>query len=381
MAKRERRRRKKRNPFLSFLKVLLLVVLVGILAVLGVFYFGGYYGRIKAMKDEADSFVSESTKDTFVPSQTGMIYDAEGDLISETLPEKDSNYLTYSQIPDLFKQAVVSIEDKNFYKHGGVDYKAIVRAAKELVVNRQITQGGSTITMQLARGIFLNNGRTWERKIEEIFIAWDLEKKYSKDQILEFYLNNIYFMNGYYGIASACEGYFNKTPDQVDLSQVAYLCAIPNSPTYYDPLVHPDHTVERRNLILSNMLKDGMISEGEYDQATGEEITLDLSANNDRKLNENTYVLSYTYKCATEVLMQLEDPDFSFRYDFASDEERAAYDKIYNELYDACLAKLYKGGYRIHTSFDMEKQQQLQDSVDGRRPDAQPRFPEPQAAR
>ena len=124
MAKRERRRRKKRNPFLSFLKVLLLVVLVGILAVLGVFYFGGYYGRIKAMKDEADSFVSESTKDTFVPSQTGMIYDAEGDLISETLPEKDSNYLTYSQIPDLFKQAVVSIEDKNFYKHGGVDYKA-----------------------------------------------------------------------------------------------------------------------------------------------------------------------------------------------------------------------------------------------------------------
>ena len=364
MAKRERRRRKKRNPFLSFLKVLLLVVLVGILAVLGVFYFGGYYGRIKAMKDEADSFVSESTKDTFVPSQTGMIYDAEGDLISETLPEKDSNYLTYSQIPDLFKQAVVSIEDKNFYKHGGVDYKAIVRAAKELVVNRQITQGGSTITMQLARGIFLNNGRTWERKIEEIFIAWDLEKKYSKDQILEFYLNNIYFMNGYYGIASACEGYFNKTPDQVDLSQVAYLCAIPNSPTYYDPLVHPDHTVERRNLILSNMLKDGMISEGEYDQATGEEITLDLSANNDRKLNENTYVLSYTYKCATEVLMQLEDPDFSFRYDFASDEERAAYDKIYNELYDACLAKLYKGGYRIHTSFDMEKQQQLQDSVD-----------------
>ena len=96
MAKRERRRRKKRNPFLSFLKVLLLVVLVGILAVLGVFYFGGYYGRIKAMKDEADSFVTESTKDTFVPSQTGMIYDADGDLISETLPEKDSNYMTYS---------------------------------------------------------------------------------------------------------------------------------------------------------------------------------------------------------------------------------------------------------------------------------------------
>ena len=364
MAKNERNRKKKRNPFLIFLKALLLLILTGMLAVLCIFYFGGYYDRVKAMKDEADMFVSESTKETFVPSQTGEIYDADGNLVSETLPDKDSNYLTYSKIPDLFKQAIVSIEDKSFYKHNGVDYKAILRAAKELVMRRQITQGGSTITMQLARGIFLNNGRTWERKIEEIFIAWDLEKKYNKDQILEFYLNNIYFMNGYYGIASASEGYFNKTPDKLDLSQVAYLCAIPNSPTYYDPLVHPDHTVVRRDLILANMLKDGVISQGEYDHATNENIVLDLSGNKKSNLNENTYVLTYTYKCATEVLMQTEDPDFSLRYDFASDDERAAYDKVYNELYDACLAKLLKGGYKIYTSFDMEMQEELQTCVD-----------------
>ena len=278
-----KRNKKKANPFLVFLKVFILIVLVCILAVLGVFYFGGYYGRVKAMKDEADTFVSESSKETFVPTQTGEIYDAAGDLISETLPEKDSNYLTSGQIPDLFKNAMVSIEDKNFYKHGGVDYKAIVRAAKEFVVHRQITQGGSTITMQLARGIFLNNGRSWERKVEEIFIAWDLEKKYSKDQILEFYLNNVYFMNGYYGIASACEGYFNKTPDQLDLSQVAFLCAVPNSPTYYDPLTHADRTIERRNLILKNMLEDGLVTQEEYDQAVQEEIVLDLSAESGRK--------------------------------------------------------------------------------------------------
>ena len=363
MAKR-RRRRKKTNYFLVFLKVLLLLMLTGILAVLGVFYFGGYYDRVKAMKDEADMFVSQSTKETFVPSQTGEIYDSEGTLISETLPEKDSNYLTINQIPEQFKKAIISIEDKKFYEHGGVDYKAIVRAAKEFLVHRQITQGGSTITMQLARGIFLNNGRSWERKVEEIFIAWDLEKKYSKDQILEFYLNNIYFMNGYYGIASASEGYFNKTPDQMDLSQTAFLCAIPNSPTYYDPLTHPDHTVERRNLILRNMLEDEVISQGEYDQAVAEEIVLDLSAGKDHNLNENTYVLTYTYKCATEVLMQIEDPDFNFRFDFASDEERAAYDKIYNELYDACLAKLFKGGYKVYTTFDLNMQQELQNCVD-----------------
>ena len=359
-----KQKKKKTNIFVVILKTLLLLLLVGILAVLGIFYFGGYYTRVKAMKDEADAFVSESTKETFVPTQTGEIYDADGDLISEMHPEKDSNYLTSAEIPDLFRKAMISIEDKNFYKHGGVDYKAIVRAAKEFAVNRQITQGGSTITMQLARGIFLNNGRSWERKVEEIFIAWDLEKKYSKDQILEFYLNNVYFMNGYYGIASACEGYFNKTPDQLDLSQVAFLCAIPNSPTYYDPLTHPDHTIDRRNLIIRNMLDDGVISQGEYDQAVSEEIVLDLSAQDEASRNENTYVLTYTYRCATEALMQIEDPDFSFRYDFASDEERAAYDKIYNELYDSCLAKLFKGGYKVYTTFDLEKQQILQDCVD-----------------
>ena len=359
-----KQKKKKTNIFVVILKTLLLLLLVGILAVLGIFYFGGYYTRVKAMKDEADAFVSESTKETFVPTQTGEIYDADGDLISEMHPEKDSNYLTSAEIPDLFRKAMISIEDKNFYKHGGVDYKAIVRAAKEFAVNRQITQGGSTITMQLARGIFLNNGRSWERKVEEIFIAWDLEKKYSKDQILEFYLNNVYFMNGYYGIASACEGYFNKTPDQLDLSQVAFLCAIPNSPTYYDPLTHPDHTIDRRNLIIRNMLDDGVISQGEYDQAVSEEIVLDLSAQDEATRNENTYVLTYTYRCATEALMQIEDPDFSFRYDFASDEERAAYDKIYNELYDSCLAKLFKGGYKVYTTFDLEKQQILQDCVD-----------------
>ena len=265
MAKRRYKGRKKRNPFLVFLKILLLLMLTGVLAVLCIFYFGGYYDKVRVLKEEADQLVSESTKETFVPSQTGEIYDAADELISETLPEKDSNYINSDEIPDVFKKAMVSIEDKNFYKHNGVDYKAIVRAFVSTLTKRQITQGGSTITMQLARGIFLNNGRTWERKVEEIFIAWDLEKhcagplddndkkdsqkraeskRIAKEQILEYYLNNVYFMNGYYGIASACEGYFSKRPDQLSLSQVAFLCAIPNSPTYYDPLVYPEHTID-----------------------------------------------------------------------------------------------------------------------------------------
>lgn len=129
---------------------------------------------------------------------------------------------------------MVSIEDKKFYSHGGIDFKAIIRAVWAMVRNGEVTQGGSTITQQLARTIFLNNDRTWQRKMEEIFIATELEKKYTKDEILEFYLNNIYFGNGYYGIQAASR-YFDTDVSFLSLSQMAYLCAIPNNPTMYNP--------------------------------------------------------------------------------------------------------------------------------------------------
>lgn len=139
------------------------------------------------------------------------------------------------------------MEDQRFYQHRGVDFRALVRAAKSLIENRKITQGGSTITMQLARNVFLTQEKTWQRKVEEIFIAQNLEKKYTKDQILEFYLNNIYYGNGYYGIGAAGRGYFDSGVDELDLSQIAFLCAIPNNPTVYDPVTHMDHAIERRD--------------------------------------------------------------------------------------------------------------------------------------
>lgn len=357
-----RKKKKRRNPVIIILKALLLILLVVILGGLCFFYFGGYYDQVAAMKTEADELVSASTKETFVPTQTGEIYDADGNLISETVADKDATYLTIDKIPQTFIDAFTSVEDKNFYRHGGVDYKAIFRAAWEAVRNKEITQGGSTITMQLARGVFLSNERTWQRKVEEIFISWDLEKKYTKDEIMEFYLNNIYFANGHYGIEAASEGYFSVDPDALDLSEVAFLTAIPNSPTYYDPITNADHTVERRDLILENMLEDGKITQDEYNAATSETITLKVSSGNSEALLANNAVLTYTYKCATEVLMQEEG--FVLRYDFASDEDRAAYEESYNSKYDDCEDELYRGGYKIYTSWDMDKQAQLQDCVD-----------------
>ena len=166
----------------------------------------------------------------------------------------------------------VSIEDKKFYKHNGVDYKAILRAVKAIIEDGKLSQGGSTITMQLARNIYLDTDKNWRRKVKEMFIAVELEKRYRKEKIMEFYLNNIYFANGYYGVGAACHGYFDKELNELSLSEIAFLCAIPNSPTYYDPLVSPENTIERRDKILRNMLEDQLITQEEYDEAIAEEI-------------------------------------------------------------------------------------------------------------
>ncbi len=336
------------------MQILLLAVILGVVA----FYvFGGYASKVSELKKEAAELVENSTEATFRASQTSVVYDVNGEEISVVKGEKDSYYLTIDQIPEGVKAAIVSIEDKKFYKHKGVDFKAIVRAAIAMVKNQKITQGGSTITQQLARNVFLSNEKSWERKIEEIFIAAGLEKKYTKDQILEFYLNNIYFANGYYGIEAAARGYFNTGVEDLSLADQALLCGIPNNPTIYDPVEHPDNAIARRNRILKQMYEDGKISADTYEEESGRELTL-----NRPKYEKNDYVETYTYYCATRALMEYSG--FTFQYEFDSTEEQEAYEEAYDELYEDCQKSLYTGGYRIHTSIDLDAQEELQASID-----------------
>ena len=253
--------------------------------------------------------------------------------------------------------AIVSIEDKKFYQHSGIDLKAILRAAKAMIENGKVTQGASTITQQLARNIFLTQEKTWQRKVEEMFIATELEKKYNKTQILEFYLNNIYFGNGYYGIQAASIGYFNRKAEDLDLSQTAFLCAIPNNPSMYDPLKNMDDTLERRDRILKNMYEDGKISESAYRMAKAEEITLDRPEH-----AKNNYVETYTYYCAIRLLMEQEG--FVFRTEFETEEDKEAYFERYNDMYAQFQKKLYTAGYRIYTSIDLDMQRLLQQAID-----------------
>ena len=353
----KKRRKKTRSQkiwgFLKFQMILMLLVV----AAVAYYYAGGYAAKVSAMKTEAVSMVSHSSKDTFRKSQTSIAYDINGKTLSVLKGEKDVYYIEYEDIPIYVKQAIISTEDKRFYKHNGIDYRGIMRAAVAMIQDGEVTQGGSTITQQLARTVFLSNERTWERKIEEMYIAVELEKKYSKEEILEFYLNNVYFANGYYGIEAAAQGYFGTDVSHLSLSQMIYLCAIPNNPTLYNPLTHADKTQARRDRILKSMLEDQVISESSYQTAVAEQIKT-----TEPEEIKNNYAETYTYYCATRALMELED--FEFQTVFSDDEEKTAYDREYQSLYDTCNKKLFTGGYRIYTSLDLDAQSQLQASVD-----------------
>ncbi len=219
-------------------------------------------------------------------------------------------------------------------------------------------QGASTITQQLAKNIFLSQDVTWERKVKEMFVARDLEKKYSKKQILEFYLNNIYFSNGYYGVGAAAKGYFGKDVSELTLSEQAFIAAIPNNPTRYNPLTNFDNTIERRDNILARLYNEDIISSMNYYTA----IDSDIELSKQPVASKNNSVETYARHCATESMMQA--GGFIFRTNFYSDDDYEEYRKLYEESYTLYQQKLMSGGYSVYTSINMDLQEKLQAAVD-----------------
>ena len=327
--------RKNMNSFVFHLTQICVLCIV--LGAIGLFFVAGYPQKVFSLYLEAQTVARESSASDFQTGQVGEVYDSDGNRIALLQNDKNIIYLTSDQIPELVKQAFVSIEDKRFYMHHGSDPFAIVRAVTSLLGKGRITQGGSTITQQLVRNIYLTHTIRWERKVEEIFIAHAMEREYSKDELLEFYINNIYFSNGCYGIEAASQKYFSRSVSDLDLSETAFLCAIPNNPSIYDPLTHADKTIERRNLILQNMLDDGIINEQQYTDAVNEKITLNPYSPSYTR----TWAHTYIYECATRALMGVTGKD-----------------------YDTCHDMLYNNGYKVYTSIDMEAQELLQTTVD-----------------
>lgn len=336
-------------------QIIFALTIVGCLVL---FFLSDYWKTSVQLYKDAKTVVENSEREDFSAYQSSIVYDDQGEIIKLVKKERFQIYLTVDNIPDTAKEAIISIEDKKFYEHNGIDLKAIVRAAVALVKKDEITQGGSTITQQLSRNIFLTHTVSWERKVEEIFIALRLEKIYSKEDILEFYLNNVYFANGYYGIEAASVGYFNKSSSELNLSEIAFLCAIPNSPTMYDPRKNMENTLKRRDRILDEMLKDGKITEAQCNEAKAYEIVLD----NMEVHSAGTYVDSYVNYCATRALM--EQDGFVFKNRFESEEEEKQYKTSYEESYNYWSEKLISGGYRIYTTISRDMEEKLQQAVD-----------------
>jgi len=231
-------------------------LIAGVIGVGGIIYILNHYG-----KDLPDY----TQLANYEPPIVSRIYAGDGSLLSEFAKQKRL-FIPVSAVPPRIIEAYLSAEDKNFYTHSGLDYLGLMRAVLTNVKN-SFTGGGkvgaSTITQQVAKNFLLSGVQTYERKIKEAILAYRIEKAFSKDQILELYLNENYLGYGSFGIAAAALSYFNKSIDQLELDEIAYLAALPKAPSNYHPLRKYDRAVGRRNWVLKRMYDEGYISEEE----------------------------------------------------------------------------------------------------------------------
>ena len=253
----------------------------------------------------------------YEPPVMTRVHAADGSLLAEYSRERRL-YLPSDEIPDLVKHAFISAEDKNFYSHWGVDPEGIVRAGLIYLQGSRHIQGASTITQQVAKNFLLNSDRTFDRKIREILLSLRIESAYSKEKILELYLNEIYLGLSNYGVAAAALGYFNKSVHELTIAEAAYLAALPKEPSSLNPFRDHDRAIERRNYVIGRMQEDGYITAKQADEARAEPLVV-----NPRVLTPNSIAAG-----------------------FFAEEVRRELQERYGEQ------KLYEGGLSVRTTLD-----------------------------
>lgn len=215
---------------------ILFFILILIIIVISIFGFIGYSTYSQALKEE--------------PLFTRV----------ENITSKE-NFVKFSDLSTDYRNAVIAVEDHRFYDHGPIDFIAVFRAIYINISNWELKEGGSTITQQVAKNVILSQDETLSRKLGEVFAAYDLEKHYSKNEILELYVNTSYFGEGYYGIYDASMGYYNKGPRDLTLDEASMLAGVPNAPSVYAPTVNPDLAKKRQTHVLNKMVEYGYISQ------------------------------------------------------------------------------------------------------------------------
>lgn len=340
----------------GFIVSALFGLLVVILSLMYLYFVDGI--SIPRLYKDANVQFSKINESTFLREGYTTIYDKDNNVINK-FAVTDYTYAKIENIPPIVQHSFIATEDRDFFSHKGISIKAMFRAVFVIIkTHGKDVQGGSTLTQQLVKNVFLTQDRTIKRKIEEVILSVKLEHKYTKQQILEYYLNNIYFGNGAYGIESASKKYFSKSCSQLTPAEIATLTAIPNNPTLFNPETHIDNNTARRDLVLKNLLDQKYISEVQYDTSVNAKTTLALSPHVAAK---DDYCTSFAVYCAVKNLMTIDG--FEFKYKFKDEAERASYYANYKQVYAEFDKKVRSGGYQIYTSFDMAKQSKLQKSV------------------
>src|SRR5438105_7811688 len=210
------------------------------------------------------------------PSSITELYDDQERVIGSFALQRRV-VASYGDYPQVLRDALVSIEDKDFYRHWGINVWRIAGAAYRDIQSGGKVQGASTLTMQLARNLFLSPDRSFHRKIQEALLAIQIERRFTKEQILTLYGNQIYLGHGVYGFEAASEFYFNKPARKLSLPEAALIAGLPKSPALYSPINHPDRAQHRRNLVINNMLEDGKITAHEADTARNAALILTIA--------------------------------------------------------------------------------------------------------
>ena len=346
------------------LKILITVILVGILtALIFAIIFGSY------VKNSLDDELNVNLSD-FALAQTSVVYywddtSSSWEVLEELSGREKRKWVSYEDIPRYFIDAAVAIEDKRFWSHQGVDWYRTVGAFGSMFLSMSNTFGGSTITQQLIKNLTEYDEVTVKRKLLEIFRALDFEKTYSKEEIMEWYLNKIYLGEGCYGIAAAADEYFGKTPDQLTVAECASIIGITNNPSLYDPYINEEGNKNRQRVILGEMYDQEYITAEEYEEALAQELDFHRGSDDETDTDSSDYTSWFVDALIEDVISDLMVHK-NVNRETASDLLYSAGYKIYATIdtdVQDCVDEIYSDRSNLPSGYKQSTYQQLESAI------------------
>nr|WP_317438203.1 transglycosylase domain-containing protein [uncultured Enterocloster sp.] len=330
-----------------------------IMAAAGLILYAAVKPELDKCREIAYDKLAQMDRSDFSMLSDTVIYDKDGKQIG-LINAGHYQYMDINHISMNLQNGYIAQEDRRFKNHNGVDWIATFRAGLALIKHGgEVTQGGSTITQQVIKNTYLTQERTFTRKIVEILLAPELEKKYSKADIIEFYCNTNFYGHRCYGVEAASLYYFGKHAEDLAPEEAAVLIGISNSPSAYDPVSHPNASKNKRDDVLKSMNEVGYLSNEDYEKAVSSPLKI---VQKETEGTDENYQSSYAIHCAALELMKMDG--FEFQYTFDNKEDYTLYSERYTAAYSEQSDRIRTGGFQIYTSLDSGLQAVLQTQID-----------------